>query len=192
MHGNRIEMTIFILGVVHAPAIGFDGGVSCHVTGKRQLRRRCDSQVWRVRNSSHDQNRSNDQKDYADCQYRRTPSPIPRRSSWWRRNLNRLRSIPVHWRKKAIPFAWDRLDVARAIGVVAQDVTNLLDCRVQPVLEVNESAIGPELLAKLPAGDQLAGTLQKSTWKGWSCSLRRTPFLRSSAASATSSKGPKR
>ena len=69
----------------------------------------------------------------------------------------------IHMRDKPVSFAWDGFNVARGVGVVAQDVANLLDSGIQAMFEVNESSFGPELLAKLFPRDEFAGMFEQGT-----------------------------
>ena len=62
---------------------------------------------------------------------------------------------------EAVATLRQRLDIARCIGFVAERLAQFLDRRVQAVVEINERVGGPEALANLLAGDQLAGLLQQ-------------------------------
>ncbi len=64
-------------------------------------------------------------------------------------------------RNEAVTAPRQSLDVTRRVGVVVEHLTQLLDVRVQAVLEVNEGVVGPEMAAKFFARHQLAGATQE-------------------------------
>ena len=57
--------------------------------------------------------------------------------------------------------AWQGLDIARVVSGVTQCVAHPPHGRVEAVLEIDERIVRPQALAKLVAGDQLTGTVQK-------------------------------
>jgi len=53
------------------------------------------------------------------------------------------------------------LDVARRVGIVVEHLAQLLDMRVQAVLEVNKGILRPEMTPEFLAGHQLAGPVEE-------------------------------
>ncbi len=75
-----------------------------------------------------------------------------------------LRSSDWTWfdlADESIAAAWQGLDVARTVSGVMQCVAQPLHGRVEAVLEIYERIVRPQALAKLVAGDQLTGAVQK-------------------------------
>jgi hypothetical protein len=62
---------------------------------------------------------------------------------------------------KAVPASRQRFDEARIFGGVSQSVAQLVDRRVQTVVEVNEGIGRPILGAQLFTSDHFAGPLQQ-------------------------------
>jgi hypothetical protein len=64
-------------------------------------------------------------------------------------------------REEAVAAPGNGFHKARALSGVAEGLTNLADRFVEPVVEINESVRGPELLLKLLASYELAGVLEQ-------------------------------
>ena len=64
-------------------------------------------------------------------------------------------------RDEAIAPARQRLDEPRVLGRVAEHLAQLLDRRVEGVIEIDEGVGGPEPLAHRLAGDHLARALEE-------------------------------
>ncbi len=62
---------------------------------------------------------------------------------------------------EAIPASRERLDKSRVVGGVSQRFAQLINRRVQAVVEVNEGISGPVLIAQLFASDYFPGPLQQ-------------------------------
>src|SRR5208282_3874419 len=76
------------------------------------------------------------------------------------RNGNRWRGS-LYWANKAIASARHGFNVARCIGIIAQDVAKLFDGSVQSVVEINKSVLCPHALAQFSAGDEDPGLFQE-------------------------------
>jgi hypothetical protein len=68
----------------------------------------------------------------------------------------RARAYIFHGSDESIASTWERLDVSGSIRIVPQRCPDLIDCEIQPLLEIDESLAPPYLLLNLFSGNQLA------------------------------------
>ena len=62
---------------------------------------------------------------------------------------------------EAIAATGQGFDEARAVGGIAKSFAELVNRGIQTVVEINKGVGGPDLSAKLFAGDDFAGPLQQ-------------------------------
>lgn len=86
------------------------------------------------------------------------PLFVNRRSRYKR---NRGRIAAFQGSDESISAARLRFDVPGILGGVSQRPPQLVDCRVQAVLEIDEGSLAPDLLAQLFTGNQFAGMRQQ-------------------------------
>jgi hypothetical protein len=63
---------------------------------------------------------------------------------------------------KTVSLFRERLDVTRGVGVVVERLAQFFDGGVETVLEIDESVLRPEAVAKFFASDDYAGTLDQN------------------------------
>jgi hypothetical protein len=66
-----------------------------------------------------------------------------------------------HDADEAVTPAWQRLDVPRIVGGIAQRIAQPLNRCVDAVVELDDGVVGPQHLAQLFAGHQLARPVQQ-------------------------------
>ena len=71
--------------------------------------------------------------------------------------------VGLNWRDKAIAAPSKRLHEARISGRVPQGFADLVDGRVEAVIEVNKRVSGPELFAQVLAGNHVAGMFEQQS-----------------------------
>jgi hypothetical protein len=69
---------------------------------------------------------------------------------------------PLHGSNEAIAATGKSFDKVGSLSRIAQRVTKFANRRIQPVLEINVRAVGPEAGGQLLAGYHLARTLEQS------------------------------
>src|SRR4051794_23998280 len=79
--------------------------------------------------------------------------------------FDRLRSvrsiIELNWRYKAISATGESFDKTRTRGRISKHVPDLVHRRVQAMVKINESTLGPKTLPNLSSGDELSRLLQQ-------------------------------
>ena len=68
----------------------------------------------------------------------------------------------LHIADEAITVPADSFDVARVLSGIAQGGSQFIYGAADVVVEINEGAVRPQLLAKFFAGNDVAGALQQS------------------------------
>jgi len=75
--------------------------------------------------------------------------------------LGRGAADRMHWGQEAISLPRDSFNEAWIFRVVLKGGAQFLECGVQTAIKINVCTLRPERLAKLFAGDNLAGPLQE-------------------------------
>jgi hypothetical protein len=75
----------------------------------------------------------------------------------WFKGLNSY----LYRSNELVSTAWQRLDVARGLGRIAERVANARNCVVKAVVEIDEGVSRPDFSPKFFASHNLAGTLQQ-------------------------------
>jgi|SRR5579863_2058524 len=68
----------------------------------------------------------------------------------------------IHWRNEPVSSPGQCLNKARVVGGVAQGFAQLVDCRVQAVVEINERVLRPYLRTQFFVSDDIARSLQQN------------------------------
>ena len=69
--------------------------------------------------------------------------------------MNRL-ELAIEDSDKTVAASRYRLDVPRVIGRIAKGSPQFVDRRIQPMFEIDERSVGPELLAQFLTTDKIA------------------------------------
>ena len=67
----------------------------------------------------------------------------------------------IHCRDPLVSDTGNSFDVSRILGRIAEGLPQLVDRGVEPVLEIDESIISPNLLAQFIAADDMVGAFEQ-------------------------------